>query len=125
MPTRKRCSDNDERDFQALVTLFSAHVFLFAYKEDGWVDQPEFGSFLCETHSSFSLSLHLIYFSLAVIQMLYYEAINFRLQRQQKAKAPWCYECTNIQEDDSFLSYHKSYWVHWEFKNVKEIQKVV
>lgn len=35
MPTRKRCSDNDERDFQALVTLFSAHVFLFAYKEDG------------------------------------------------------------------------------------------
>lgn len=30
MPTRKRYLDNDERDFQVLVALFSAHVFLFA-----------------------------------------------------------------------------------------------
>lgn len=36
-----------------LVALFSAHVFLFAYKEEGQVDHPKFGSFLCEIHRFF------------------------------------------------------------------------
>lgn len=53
MPTRKRYLDKDERDFQVLVALFSAHVFLFTYKEKGRVDHPEFGSFLCEIHRFF------------------------------------------------------------------------
>lgn len=47
MPTRKRCLDNDERDFQLLVALSSAHVFLFAYKEEEEVDHPQFRSSLC------------------------------------------------------------------------------